>query len=76
MTRKGEAHKTLSLLFHPNGVPPMVFGSLKEQCQGEFKCKLRKADCHARQTKSYSPWQQAAEGCIHELKWGVPQKND
>ncbi len=41
LTRKGEAHETLSLLFHPDGVPPtMVFGGLKEQCQGDFKRKL------------------------------------
>jgi hypothetical protein len=30
MTRKGEAHKTLSLLFHCDGVPPtMVFDGSK-----------------------------------------------
>ncbi len=28
----------------------------------------------AKQTEPYSPWQQAAEGCIHELKWGVSRK--
>jgi hypothetical protein len=75
MTRKGEAHETLSLLFHPDGVPPtMVFDSLKEQCKGDFKRKLCKADCHARQIEPYSPWQQATEGCIHELKHGVCHK--
>ncbi len=75
MTRKGEAHETLSLLFHCDGVPPtMVFDSLKEQCQGDFKSKLCKADCHARQTEPYSPRQQAAEGCIRELKWEVSRK--
>jgi hypothetical protein len=75
MTRKGEAHETLSLLFHCDGVPPtMVFNGSKEQCQQDFKRKLCKADCHARQTEPYSPWQQAAEGCIHELKRGVSHK--
>jgi hypothetical protein len=75
MTRKGEAHETLSLLFHRDGVPPtMVFDGSKEQCQGDFKRKLCKADCHARQTEPYSPWQQAAEGFIRELKWGVSHK--
>jgi hypothetical protein len=75
MTRKGEAHETLSLLLHRDGVPPtMVFEGSKEQCQGDFKRKLHKADCHARQTEPYSPWQQADEGCIHELKRGVSQK--
>jgi hypothetical protein len=75
MTRKGETHQTLSLLFHCNGVPPkMVLDGSKEQCKGDFKRKLREADCHARQTESYSPWQQAAEGCICELKHGVSHK--
>jgi hypothetical protein len=69
MTRKGEAHETLSLSFYRDGVPQtMVFDSSKEQCEGDFKRKLPKADCHARQTESYSLWQQAAEGCICELK--------
>ncbi len=75
MTRKGEAHETLSLLFHSDGVPPTtLFDGLKEQCQGDFKRKLCEADCHARQTEPYSPWQQAAEGCIRELKRGVSHK--
>ncbi len=75
MTRKGEAHETLSLLFHCVGVPPtMVFDGSKEQCQGDFKRNLCKADCHARHTELYSPWQHAAEGCIQELKRGVSHK--
>jgi hypothetical protein len=75
MTRKGEAHETLSLLFHHDGVPlTMVFDGSKEQCQGDFKRKLCKIDCHARQTELFSLWQQAAEGCIHELKWAVSHK--
>jgi hypothetical protein len=72
MARKGEAHETLSLLFHHDGVPQtMVFNGSKKQCQGDFKRKFCNASCHARQTEPYSPWQQAAEGCIRELKWGV-----
>ena len=75
MACKGEAHETLSLLFHRDGVPPtMVLDGLKEQCHGDFKRKHCEADCHLRQTKPYSPWQQAAEGCIRELKWGVSRK--
>ena len=38
MTRKGEAHETLSLLFHCDCVPPtMVLDGLKEQTKGNFK---------------------------------------
>jgi hypothetical protein len=75
MIRKGEAHETLSLLFHCDGVPPtMVFDGSNKQCKGDFNRKLCKADCHARQTGPYSPWQQAAEGCIRKLKHGVSRK--
>jgi hypothetical protein len=75
MTSKNGAHETLSLLFHHEGVPPtMVFDGLKEQCKGDFKMKLCKADCHARQTQPYCRWQQATEGCIRELKQGVSHK--
>ncbi len=52
----------------------MVLEGSKKQCKCDFKRKLREADCHARQTETYSPWQQAAEGCIHELKHGVSRK--
>jgi hypothetical protein len=75
MTRKGAAHETLSLLFHHDGVPPtMVLDSSKEQTKGDFMRKLREADCRARQTEPYSPWQQAAESCIRKLKRGVSHK--
>jgi hypothetical protein len=75
MTRKGAAHETLSLLFHPDGVPPtMVLDGSKEQTKGDFMRKLREADCHAGQTEPYSPWQQAAEGCIRKLECGVSHK--
>jgi hypothetical protein len=75
MTRKGEIHETLSLLFHHDSVPlTMVFDGSNKQCKGDFKRKLCEADCHARQTKPYSPWQQAAEGCIRKMKCGVSRK--
>jgi hypothetical protein len=75
MTQKVEAHKTLSLLFHHDGVPQtMIFDGSKEQFQGKLKHKLCKSDCHARQTEPYSPWQQAAENCIRKLKWGCHER--
>lgn len=75
MKRKGEAHETLSLLFHRDGVPPtMVTDGSKEQTLGDFRRKLREADCHLRVTEPYSPWQQAAEGCIREIKRGSSRK--
>ena len=75
MTKKSETHETLSLMFHRDGVPPtMILDDSKEQTLGHFRRKLREADCHLRQTEPYSPWQQAAEGCIRELKRGVSRK--
>ena len=65
LRRKGEAHKALSLLFHRDGIPPvMVCDNSKEQYCNDFRRKLHEADCHLRTTEPYSPWQQAAEGCI------------
>ena len=73
--RKGLAHEALSLLFRHDGVPPcMVLDGSKEQTLGDFRQKLKEADCHLRQTKPFSPWQQAAEGAIRELKRGITQK--
>ncbi len=47
MKRKGDAHETLSLVFQRNGVPPtMVTVDSKEQTKGEFRRKLKEADCH------------------------------
>jgi hypothetical protein len=67
----------LSLLFHRNGVPPtMVTDGSKEQTLGDLRQKLREADCHIRMTEPYSPWQQAAEGCIREIKKGILAQND
>ncbi len=57
MTRKGEAHETLSLVFQRDGVPQMmIFDGSKEQTTADFKRKLWEADCHGRQTEPYSPW--------------------
>jgi hypothetical protein len=72
MEQKGEAHESLSLLFQRDGVPPsMIVDNALEQIMGDFKRKCREADCHLRQTEPYSPWMQATEGCIRELKRGV-----
>jgi hypothetical protein len=47
MKRKGDAHETLSLLFHRDGVPPvMIMDGSKEQTLSDFRRKLRQADCH------------------------------
>jgi hypothetical protein len=75
MKKKSEAHETLSLLFERDGVPNvMITDGAKEQVLGDFKRKARQADCHLKQTEPYSPWSNAAEGTIPELKKGVARK--
>ncbi len=75
MKHKGEANETLSIVFQRNCVPlTMVTNDSKEQTQEKFWHKLKEADCHPRVTEPYSPWQQAAEGCICELKRGFSWK--
>jgi hypothetical protein len=72
MTKKSEAHETLSLLFARDGVPhTMIMDGAREQTMGEFRQKSRQADCHMKQTEPHSPWSNAAEGAIRELKKGV-----
>ncbi len=75
LKQKGKAHEALSLMFKPDGVPPeMILDGLKEQVEGAFRRKLKEVNCHLHVTEPYSPWQQAAEGCICELKQGVSRK--
>ncbi len=52
----------------------MIMDGSKEQVKGEFRHKLLEADCHPKQTEPYSPWSQAAEGCICKLKRGMTGK--
>jgi len=62
-------------LFKRDGVPPdIVLDGSKEQVLGEFKRKLNKANCYLKMTEPCSPWSQAAEDCIREIKRGAIQK--
>ena len=84
MKKKSEAHKTLSLMFNRDGVPPsMIVDNSKEQSLGEFRRKCREVDFHLVNTEPYLPWQQAAEECIKQLNkssyhklisYGAPKK--
>ncbi len=63
------------MLFHCDGVlPAMVMDGSREQTLGDFRRKLKEAVCHLRQTEPYSPWMNAAESAIRELKRGVSRK--
>jgi hypothetical protein len=75
MKLKSDAHDFLSLLFQRDGVPPkMIMDGSKEQTLGRFKKKCQDTDCHIKQTESYSPWQNAAESAIRELKKAAGRK--
>ena len=75
MQKKSDAHEELSHLFVNNGVPrAIIMDGSKEQMMGDFRKKAQQADCHIRQTEPHSPWQNAAEGAIRELKRGTARK--
>jgi hypothetical protein len=75
MKLKGEAHKqALSLLFHESGIPHiMVVDGCKEQMMGDFRKEVRQAAWYLKQMEPYTPWSNAAEGSIRELKHGTGQ---
>jgi len=41
---------------------------------GTFRKKARELGCHIKQVEPHSPWQNAAEGAIRELKYGPGKK--
>jgi hypothetical protein len=75
MQKKSQAHEALSLLVQRDGVPPvMIMDGAKEQTMGEFRRKAREMGMRIKQTEPYSPWQNAAEGAIREVKRGAVRK--
>ena len=46
----------------------------REQVMGEFRLKARQTDCHVKQTEPYSPWQNAVESTMRELKKAAGRK--
>ena len=75
MKTKGEVHHSLSLLFLHEGEPKtLTKDGAREQVMGEISRKARQAYCQVRQMEPYSPWQNAAEATIKELKQGTGWK--
>ena len=75
MASRSEAHETLSLLFAWDGVPPTcICDKAKELIQGKFHQKLKDAACHLKQLEPDTPWSNAAEREIKELKKGDGHK--
>jgi len=72
---RGEAHEGLSLMFARDGVPhTMITDYSLEQAGGAFKRKCKEVHCRLKHTEPYTPWSNAAEGTIRELKRGVAHK--
>ena len=77
MRKKGEAQKTLSMIFKCGGVSPrMIVYSSKEQSLGGIKRKCCEVGFHLVSSDPHSHWQIAAEGCIKELKKAYSQKTN
>ena len=75
MKPKSVVHEAFSLLFQWDGVPPAIIcDSSKDMILGELKRKLKEASCYIRQTKPFTPWLNAAEIEINELKKGSNKK--
>jgi len=75
MKSKSEAHEALSLLFARDGVPAMmIMDGAREQAMGDFRRKCREVGTHVRLTEPHTPWSNAAEGAIRELKKGLARK--
>ena len=75
MQKKSDAHEGLSIMAARDGVPvTIIMDNAREQTMGVFRKKAREMGCHIKQTEPYSPWQNAAEGAIRELKRGAGRK--
>ncbi|KAI2504636.1 Reverse transcriptase (RNA-dependent DNA polymerase) [Fragilaria crotonensis] len=72
MQKKSLAHEGLSLLFQREGVPnTIIMDGAREQTMGIFRKKCREVGVHVKQTEPHTPWSNAAEAAIRELKRGV-----
>ena len=72
---RSQIHETYSLMAQRDGVPvKLVFDGSKEQTKGEFRKKVKETGTHTETTLRYSPWSNAAEGAIREIKRGAGRK--
>ena len=72
MRRKADAHEGLSLLAQRDGVPlRIIMDGSKEQTMELFQKKAKEMGVHIKQTEPHSPWLNAAELGIRELKKGA-----
>ena len=52
----------------------MIMDGAQEQTKGQFRKKCRDAGTHVKQTEPLTPWSNAAESAIRELKRGFGRK--
>ena len=75
MKRKANAHDGLSLMAQLDGILPcIIMDGSKEQTMRTFRRKAKEMGVHVKQREPYSPWQNAAELTICELKKGAGWK--
>ena len=74
MAFRSEAHETLSLLIARDCVSPACCDTAKEMIQGKIHYKLKDAACHLKHLDPYTPWSNAAERKIEELRKGASHK--
>ena len=75
MKLRSEAHKALSLLFcWDKFLPATICDYVKEIILGKLNRKLKDALWYLRQTEPITPWSNAAEREINELKKGSGRK--
>ena len=75
MQHKSDAHEALSLFLRRHGSPiTMIMDNAREQTMGDFRSKARQAGITIKQTEPHSPWQNAAEAAIREVKRGAGRK--
>jgi hypothetical protein len=70
--RESESNEALSLLFHRDGVPNVMFmDGAKAQVEGEFRRKLRDVGWHIKHTEPHTQSSNMGEGGVRELKKGI-----
>ena len=75
MKKKSQAHETFSNLCSTIGVPSaLIMDGAREQIMGEFRCKAKEVDCRMKPLEPYTPWANAAESAIRELKKSTGHK--
>ena len=71
MRAKSDAHETLSLMSQRDGVPPIIIiDGLEGQTFGNLKRKCQDASSWIKQNELYSPWNNADDSTIKNLKNG------